>query len=185
MTYNKQRLFPYRTLAGWSLMEIVCFSEGRFEYLRTVPKNFSFRKVRQVQDVKTAIASNANPYDAIGDTLVDRHYKIAGSLFHNITSCTCQSLRHVFLGGREACRIKLILSASICHQGKVRAHACRWMRWRGGKGVYLRNVDPSGRAVSGVGLRPLFCWDCEFESCRAHGCLSVVSVVCCQVEVSA
>jgi hypothetical protein len=26
---------------------------------------------------------------------------------------------------------------------------------------------------------------CEFEYRRAHGCLSVVSVVCCQVEVSA
>jgi hypothetical protein len=28
-------------------------------------------------------------------------------------------------------------------------------------------------------------WDCGFESSRGHGCLSVVSVVCCQVEVSA
>jgi len=35
------------------------------------------------------------------------------------------------------------------------------------------------------GLRPLACWDCGFESHRGHGCLSVVSVVCCQVEVSA
>ena len=35
------------------------------------------------------------------------------------------------------------------------------------------------------GLRPLDCWDCGFESCRGHGCLSVVSVGCCQVEVSA
>jgi hypothetical protein len=26
---------------------------------------------------------------------------------------------------------------------------------------------------------------CGFESLRGHGCLSVVSVVCCQVEVSA
>ena len=33
----------------------------------------------------------------------------------------------------------------------------------------------------GVGLRPLACWDCGFESCRGHGCLSVVSVVCCHV----
>jgi len=37
----------------------------------------------------------------------------------------------------------------------------------------------------GVGLLPLACWDCGFESRRGHGCLSVVSVVCCQVEVSA
>ena len=29
------------------------------------------------------------------------------------------------------------------------------------------------------------CWDRGFESHRGHGCLSVVSVVCCQVEVSA
>jgi len=38
---------------------------------------------------------------------------------------------------------------------------------------------------SGVGLRPLACWDRGFESHRGHGCLSVVSVVFCQVEVSA
>ena len=34
-------------------------------------------------------------------------------------------------------------------------------------------------------LRPLTCWDRGFESHRGHGYLSVVSVVCCQVEVSA
>ena len=34
-------------------------------------------------------------------------------------------------------------------------------------------------------LRPLACWDHGFESHRGHGYLSVVSVVCCQVEVSA
>jgi len=33
-------------------------------------------------------------------------------------------------------------------------------------------------------LRPLVCLDCGFESRRGHGCLSVVNVVCCQVEVS-
>jgi hypothetical protein len=36
-----------------------------------------------------------------------------------------------------------------------------------------------------VGLRPLACWDCWFESRQGHGCLSPVSVVCSQVEVSA
>ena len=30
-----------------------------------------------------------------------------------------------------------------------------------------------------------FCCDRGFESYREHGCLSVVSVLCCQVEVSA
>jgi len=37
----------------------------------------------------------------------------------------------------------------------------------------------------GVGLRPLACWDCGPESRRGRECLSVVSVVCCQIEVSA
>jgi hypothetical protein len=37
----------------------------------------------------------------------------------------------------------------------------------------------------GVGLQLLTWWDCRFESCQGHGCLSLVSVVCCQVEVSA
>ena len=32
---------------------------------------------------------------------------------------------------------------------------------------------------------PLACWDRGFESHRGHGYLPVVSVVCCQVEVSA
>ena len=35
------------------------------------------------------------------------------------------------------------------------------------------------------GRRPLTSWDRGFESHRGHGYLSVVSVVCCQVEVSA
>ena len=34
-------------------------------------------------------------------------------------------------------------------------------------------------------LAQLACWDRGFESHRRHGYLSVVSVVCCQVEVSA
>lgn len=42
--------------------------------------------------------------------------------------------------------------------------------------------DPSGRAVQGVGLRPLACLDCGFESHRSHGCVSLDSVVSCQVE---
>ena len=46
----------------------------------------------------------------------------------------------------------------------------RWSRWP--RGVRLGSVAPR-------------CWDCGFESHRGHGCLSVVSVVCCQVEVSA
>jgi hypothetical protein len=39
--------------------------------------------------------------------------------------------------------------------------------------------------VQGVGLQPLACWDSGFESHRRHGRLSLVSVVCCEVEFSA
>jgi hypothetical protein len=34
------------------------------------------------------------------------------------------------------------------------------------------------------GLRLLAACDCGFESLREHGCLSVVNVLCCQIEVS-
>jgi hypothetical protein len=50
---------------------------------------------------------------------------------------------------------------------------------------YLNQADPSGRAVSGVCVRPFACWDCGFEFRGRHGCLSLENVVCCQVEVSA
>jgi hypothetical protein len=44
-------------------------------------------------------------------------------------------------------------------------------------------VDPSGRTVKGVGLQPLACWYCGFKYLWEHGCLSLVNVVCCQIEV--
>jgi hypothetical protein len=45
-------------------------------------------------------------------------------------------------------------------------------------------ADPSGRAVQGEGLRPFVCCSYGFESRWGHGCLSLISVECCQVEVS-
>jgi len=55
--------------------------------------------------------------------------------------------------------------------------------------TYFSFWYPACRSQWPRGLRrrswPLSCWDCGFESHRWHGCLSVVSVVCCQVEVSA
>ena len=36
-----------------------------------------------------------------------------------------------------------------------------------------------------MGLRPFGCWDCGFEFRRGYGCLSLVTVVWCQVEFSA
>ena len=46
-------------------------------------------------------------------------------------------------------------------------------------------VKLSGLAVYGLGLRPLFGRDCGFRTRRQYGCLSIVNVACCQVEVSA
>ena len=42
------------------------------------------------------------------------------------------------------------------------------------------DADP----CSGVVLRLFLCWDCGFDSCWQYGCMSLVSVACCQVEVS-
>jgi len=41
-------------------------------------------------------------------------------------------------------------------------------------------ASPGGRAIYDVGLRPLACRDCGFESRQGHGYLFFVSVVCCQ-----
>ena len=47
------------------------------------------------------------------------------------------------------------------------------------------NAGRGGRAVEGDGLRAIACWDCGFEFRLGRGCLSSVSVVCYQVQVSA
>jgi len=46
-------------------------------------------------------------------------------------------------------------------------------------------ADPGGRAIYGVGVQPLICWDCGFEYPLGHDCLSLVNVVCRQLEFSA
>jgi hypothetical protein len=46
-------------------------------------------------------------------------------------------------------------------------------------------IDDTHPVISKVLLQPLACWDCGFESRRGHGYLSIVSVVFCQVEVTA
>ena len=61
--------------------------------------------------------------------------------------------------------------------------------------LYLTTHDTHNRQISmppvgfeptiSAGERPQACWDRGFESHRGHGHLSLVSVVCCQVEVSA
>ena len=53
-------------------------------------------------------------------------------------------------------------------------------------GIFCRKActgGSSGREFEGVGLLLLVCRDRGFESRRGNGCLSVVIVVCCKVEV--
>jgi hypothetical protein len=51
-----------------------------------------------------------------------------------------------------------------------------------GRHTSCRSKWPRGLSV---GLRPLTRWDCGLESRWRRGCLSLVSVVCCQVEIFA
>jgi hypothetical protein len=44
---------------------------------------------------------------------------------------------------------------------------------------YIKSIPVTARS------KALACWDCGFEFLRGHGCLSLVSVVCCQVDDSA
>jgi len=50
--------------------------------------------------------------------------------------------------------------------------------------IYPNRADAGDHKAQSVGLRPLACWDCGLELRQRHGFLSIVSVVCCQVEVS-
>jgi hypothetical protein len=62
----------------------------------------------------------------------------------------------------------------------------------GGGASVIKNMDNCPFTISsltrekrGLGLRPLDCWGCGFESHSRYGCLSLVNVVCCEVEFSA
>jgi len=49
---------------------------------------------------------------------------------------------------------------------------------------FLIQADPSDLVVKVLNVRRLACWGCRFESHRWHWRLSLVSIVCCQVEMS-
>jgi hypothetical protein len=51
--------------------------------------------------------------------------------------------------------------------------------------ILKKYADPSGNAVEDVGMQPLACWNFGFETRRWRESLSVLSVLCCQLEVSA
>jgi len=51
--------------------------------------------------------------------------------------------------------------------------------------IFMLFNRAQGRAVWGVNLPPLACWDCGFDPHRGHGYLSLLNVVFCEVKVSA
>jgi hypothetical protein len=68
----------------------------------------------------------------------------------------------------------------------VYSSASRWsplQRLRG-YSTFYQALNMTIRTIAarskGVGLRPLACWDCEFESYRGHGYISLERVECCK-----
>ena len=79
----------------------------------------------------------------------------------------------VFLSALESCSV---LCQNIC-DGLV----CFIVNL---SNISLVTADPDGRAVQGVRLRQLACWDCGLELRRRHRCFSFVSVVFCEVSAT-
>jgi hypothetical protein len=66
-------------------------------------------------------------------------------------------------------------------EGKLRdGGRCEWVGWK--HAIYFRGVTIAKPIPVAARSKA---WDCGFESHLGHGCLSLVSVVCCQVDVSA
>ena len=94
-----------------------------------------------------------------------------------LLSHTCHMHRHLIL---------LYFIAQKIFGGKYRSLTLRRLK----SYIYMEHpflmfLDHTQRYQQASGLRPLACWDRGFESHRGHGYLSIVSVVCCHVEVSA
>jgi hypothetical protein len=75
------------------------FCGGRAEYLCTIPKKVSLRKLQRKQHDGSILVSSLNPHDAKGDQLTDRHNTASSSVLHNIMSYTYQSILHVLVAG--------------------------------------------------------------------------------------
>jgi len=59
-----------------------------------------------------------------------------------------------------------------------------WTADRRARKRYSRHFLAGPVGITRGSARPLAYWDCGFETRRGHECLSLVSAVCCQVEVS-
>jgi hypothetical protein len=73
-----------------------------------------------------------------------------------------------------------------CQRNRKKKKKCRKREEKSRKDKHRKKCSgPCSRGVQDEGLLPIAYWEYRFESRRRHGCLSLVSVVCCQVEVSA
>jgi hypothetical protein len=73
--------------------------------------------------------------------------------------------------------LSLILNNATAKQSRQILYNCKMQK--------VQLPVPVAARSKVVRLRPFANWNCGFESYQGHGCLSVVSVVCCQVEVFA
>ena len=64
--------------------------------------------------------------------------------------------------------------AVCCEYYVSQSYSCHLANW-------LANADC--HTAQDVGLRLFTCWDCGFESCQGHECLSPESFACCRVQV--
>jgi hypothetical protein len=106
------------------------------------------------------------------------HVRIFGHVSHCLKKLTASSLSSV-----DLCIICLVLRVimigcfNLCENEKYSSRS--W--WIFGlpkiSNIFFKKADPCGRAVEGVGLRSLVCWDCGFESHRGHGCLMWVCML--------
>jgi len=82
---------------------------------------------------------------------------------------------------------------SVCGDHPITSYSVKFTEKCTGHKIYLSlfpsnsvgTIFRSGKYLTRQSRWPLAYWGCGFESCRGHGCLSVVSVMCCQVDVSA
>jgi hypothetical protein len=110
------------------------------------------------------------------------NYVPAASALKHSTVCWRRLARRSGVAAMYFCRRRWPVYEDV-HKISVRNAA---VYYKESLNVQLSVADPSGRAIWGwMDLRPLGCSDCGFESRGGHGYLSLVSVVCCQLEVSA
>jgi len=69
------------------------------------------------------------------------------------------------------------------HYALTEQYSCLQIFFRISFPCNVSKADPRGRAV--LGTSAVVCWECGLKSIRGQGYLSLESVVCCQVDVSA